>query len=345
MRIFIIKTLLLSVFLFYSVVPAFADLTLVVVSDEKEVKELTRWGTLSVYLEKKLEEEVDLEIVKSRQLQSCLESKCGDIFLSDPSFFAANRKKYSLVALATRVSAKYGEEVSKMGTVIVALRRRNLVEMEDLKKRRVLLPKTENYMTRFALWRLLLEMEYNPDTFFLQVKETLDSRSAVHGLFTGEGNAAILPAGAIESMRYDDNIDIAKLNVIHRREKNLSVFPYTTSTRLYPEWPIYTSTLLPKEKRSKIKKALLDMPSNSAVSRVTKIIGWVEPLSYDEVYRCLVRVAKKAKRKNSTLKRLEKLRTGPRRSKKSSGEITITIEDLKRHGVYNEPKDSKRKAK
>jgi ABC-type phosphate/phosphonate transport system substrate-binding protein len=77
---------------------------------------------------------------------------------------------------------------------------------------------------------------------------------------------------------------MANFTIVDQKQDNFGV---VHTTELYPAWTVTVSPSVDKGLADKVKAALLKITAGDAASKSAKIVGFVEPVSLDEMANTL----------------------------------------------------------
>ncbi len=88
----------------------------------------------------------------------------------------------------------------------------------------------------------------------------------VEAVFGRQADAGFVRTGVFwRPWRMEGKLDLTRIKVIHRQD--LGDFPYISSTRLYPEWPMVVMPQVDARLARQLAVALLSLPADSARPR------------------------------------------------------------------------------
>lgn len=170
------------------------------------------------------------------------------------------------------------------GVLITRNDRRDIATLTDLRGKKLLVPDTSSFGGWLMQLRELKAAGVGQSE--LTLKPTGSHEGVVRELMEGKGDAGTVRTGTLERMAREGTLDLSKIRII--RELHTPDFPFTHSTRLYPEWSFsklrYTSEQLSRQ----VAIALLSLPEHSAAAESAKIGGWTIAADYaaaHELYR------------------------------------------------------------
>jgi serine/threonine protein kinase len=104
------------------------------------------------------------------------------------------------------------------------------------------------------------------------------SRSAV---ISGAADIGMVRTDMWESMEKNGEIDLGLIKVLAPKDLGSdSMFPFQTSTLLYPEWPVAALRHVPNEVSKAVAAALFQINISHPAAVAGKYSSWIPPLSY-----------------------------------------------------------------
>jgi len=127
------------------------------------------------------------------------------------------------------------------------------------------------------------------DTDFSALDFLGSPERVVRTVLNGDHEAGIVPTDVLETMAAggEINFDEFKILKLFISERDAS-FPFSLSTRLYPERPFISATHTPQDLVDQVAAALLLIPGNSKAARAVGSAGWTLPAKYKPVLDCLI---------------------------------------------------------
>ena len=167
------------------------------------------------------------------------------------------------------------------GVVIVHRDRTDLLDLQDLKGLQIATPSKASfggYMVQ------AFEMMQNGISMPNQVKliETdMPHDKAVMAVLNRQADAAFIRTGLLESMRERGLINMDDVRVLN--PQSLTSFPFSLSTRLYPEWPLAAMNHVNEQDAGQVAGALLALPYHGPAMQQAGVYGFSIPADYEPV--------------------------------------------------------------
>jgi signal transduction histidine kinase/ActR/RegA family two-component response regulator len=105
--------------------------------------------------------------------------------------------------------------------------------------------------------------------------------STVAAVLDGQADVGFVRSGLIEVMARNNKLDRQRIKIINLQ--NLTGFPFASSTRLFPEWPVVVMPQVDDVTARKLTIALLSLPPDGPVVRAAGIDGFANPANYSSV--------------------------------------------------------------
>lgn len=179
---------------------------------------------------------------------------------------------------------KTDSDVTKFGSVVFVKKNSSINSFLDIKYKRV----AAVHKTSFGGW-IMAQREMEDEEVYLREFKKLDylntHDSVVLSVLSGEHDVGIVRTDTLERMANEKKITLENIKVINKKE--YKDFPFLSSSRLYPEWPIARLNKTDKKIAKDIVLALMQMESDSIAAKASKINGWTIPEDYSSVHNIL----------------------------------------------------------
>ncbi|MFN3987885.1 MAG: EAL domain-containing protein [Rhodocyclaceae bacterium] len=265
------------------------ELTLAVFANRSKHESQSRWQPLADELSVRLAPaRVRLLPLTQAEMEGALRRNEVDLLLTNPTHYIVLRQVFPLSgALATVVEEEGGIPTSVLGGVIfVRAERNDLRELRDLRGKRVasLGPRHLGGMMAPALELARAGLRVGEDVRLLAPRIYHDE--VVEAVLSGEADAGMMRTGILEAMQREGRLAPDALRVLNRQ--TLPGYPYATSTRLYPEWPLVVLPHVDRALVGRIAAAVLSLEPDNPGLRAAGIHGFTIPADYlpvEEVMR------------------------------------------------------------
>lgn len=174
------------------------------------------------------------------------------------------------------------------GVIAVRTERTDILSLSDLKGRTIASPKKGSFGGYMMQAYELLQADVALHKYDILETEMPHDKS-IFAVLNHQADAAFIRTGVLESMIARGLINPQDLRVLNNQ--SLPGFPFSLSTRLYPEWPLAAMAHVDMEHAGQVAGALLALPYNLPVLRDAQIYGFSIPTDYEPV-RDLMRTLK-----------------------------------------------------
>lgn len=188
--------------------------------------------------------------------------------------------------LVTLINKKSGQTVRSFGGTILVKNTDNTIQtLTDLSGKTIATPSKKSFggyeMQAFELMQAGVNIQQDINI----VQTTMPHDKAVQTLIDGQANAAFVRSGVLESLEKSGKIKPDQLRVLNLQSQ--ADFPFSISTRLYPEWPLVAMPYVGETLAGQVAGALLALPHNSATTNAIGIYGFRIPADYEPVREVL----------------------------------------------------------
>lgn len=283
---------LMALLLTISALPIWAETTirLGVLAVRPKAQAITQWQPLADYLQTSLGQPVELSVYGFPELESAVAQNALDVVLTNPSHFILLRHRSNLsTPLATQISREGENQLSSFGGAIFTRADDSTINsLADLAGKRIAATSTDS-LGGYQMQALeLLDAGVAQPVKDKLLATGMPHDRAVEAVLAGRADAGFMRSGILEAMAREGKLDLGRIKIIH--PQNLPAFPYTSSTRLYPEWPVAIMPQVDEPLARRLTVALLSMPSDSTAARAAGIHGFTLPANYSPVENVLRRL-------------------------------------------------------
>ncbi|MCD8482783.1 MAG: phosphate/phosphite/phosphonate ABC transporter substrate-binding protein [Verrucomicrobia bacterium] len=235
------------------------------------------------YLSDKLPDlEFELKLLDLDGLLAAIERNEVDIVTTNPTHFLVIRHAYPLTGVLATLLARdpMGHPSAFLsGVVIVRAEDSRFESFSDLRGKRVAAPSTQH----MGGFRAQVHEIYNATKLRIprhlnQLVETGSHQKAVDLLLSGDVDAAFIRSGVLEWMAAHGLLDLALVRVLEPRVH--PNFYFMSSTRLYPEWPVFALPHMPEALVRRIASALLALDTSDSAPKGSSVYGYTIPADY-----------------------------------------------------------------
>lgn len=263
------------------------DVKIGVLAKRGPEKALNKWNATAAYLDANIPgHHFHIIPMTFDEIPVLVDNQLVDFVIVNPAIYVDLSVRFGvrrLVTLKNRLSPNY--QVTQFGSVVFTQADQgNLDTFQDLHEREV----AAVHRTSLGGWIMALR-EFNEagvtesDLSALKFFETHDA--VVMSVLNRRADVGIVRTDTLERMSREGTIDIDDFKII--APKQAENFPFSLSTRLYPEWPIskvkHTSNVLAKA----VARALIQLPPEHPAADAADIQGWTIPENYQPVHEIL----------------------------------------------------------
>ena len=257
-------------------------LTFAVLATRAKADTQHNWQVLERHLNKEVPEgHFTVQVMESNALRAAIRQGRVDFVLTEPSEFVRMTHEGGLSApLATLTDMDAGKPLRVVGGTIVARKAASsgMVALRDLPALRVAVASMDSF-DGYQLQAHTLQMAGLVVDRFLVTGAPQDS--ALQAVLDGRADAAFVGNGVIEKMARDSLLDMNRIQVVN--PQNLSGYPFASSTKLYPQWPVLAMPHVREELAVRVSGALLSLPRGGGIAQKIGIQGFSLPAEYDPV--------------------------------------------------------------
>jgi len=241
-----------------------------------------QYQPIADYLNRKLSDyQVELHVLPMDEIFAGIKERKFDLVTTNPTHFLVVRHQFPLSGvLATLMSLGIdGEPTPHLsGSIVVRSDHLELKSLKDIRGMRVAAPSLEHMGGyRAQAYELHLAGVKLPDDI-ASLTLTRIHQEAIFALLRGEVDVAFVRNGVIERMIASGDLlshQIRLLNQQHHDNYNM-----LASTRLYPEWPVFSLPHADQRGLRHITSALLSIEQDSPTARAAGIAGYSIPADY-----------------------------------------------------------------
>ena len=179
---------------------------------------------------------------------------------------------------------RLGKGYIEFGGVIFTLADRDdITELKDLKGKSFAAVDKNSFGGWQMAYREFHDNNIDPFKDFSSFSFAGTHDAVIEQVLSGKVDAGTIRTDTIERMDLEGKIDRRKLKVLTEKATDNGSFPFSLSTRLYPEWPLakleHTDRILAEE----ISSALLAMVPTDPAAIAGVCEGWTIPSNYSSV--------------------------------------------------------------
>jgi diguanylate cyclase (GGDEF)-like protein len=250
-------------------------------------RELERWSPVIWHLNRHLPN-YHFELVPLTRSNTLSGVDTGaaslDFVITDPGLYVELEVENGITRIATRISKIDGHALNMLSaTLFTRSDRIDLSHFEDLEGGSIAALDEHSFsgwrLAEHALRKAGLVANDDYSTLFT----AFDTWEVIDAVLEGRADAGVLPAGLLQQMSLNDNLQREQFKFIEPRQS--AFFPVAHSTALYPEWPLAKLRHTPDTLARQVVVALLDIDPDSDMTHAA--IEWNTPLDYQPVHELL----------------------------------------------------------
>lgn len=245
---------------------------------------LNAWNPTARYLTNILPD-YDFEIVPLDfdEVNKAVESNEVDFILVNPGIYVNLEYRYRVSRLATMHNLR-GEDAYKVfgGVILTRSDRKDIQKLEDLSGKSFMAVDATSLGGFQMAWRELNTQGINPYEDFSRLEFGGIHDHVVRSVVEGKVDAGTVRTDILERMSNAGTLDLNEVRIINPQSD--SNFPFSLSTRLYPEWPFSKVQQTSDELAKKVALALFAMPKEHPAALAGKYAVWDLPLDYQQVH-------------------------------------------------------------
>ena len=239
-----------------------------------------QYAPLVEHLNRQLQHErIELRALSQQDLEDGIASRTLAFVTTTSTHFVYLRHRWPLAGvMATLVTAEDGAPASQFGGVV--LRRRERTEwraLTDVRGRRVAVASQRHMAWRAPAYELRQRQVVLPDALS-QVLELDSHENAIDALLNDRVDFAFVRTGILEKLTLNGTLDNERVSVVEPQTH--AGFPLQSSTRLYPEWPVFALPHVDERMVRRVASALYALEPEHPAVRAAGIHGYTTPADY-----------------------------------------------------------------
>lgn len=250
---------------------------------------LRKWTPTAQYLTHRIPDQVFVILpLQFEEIYDAVAQERVSFILCNPAIYIELEMKYGANRIVTLKNLYWGNVCTRYGGVVFTRHDRlDIRRWEDLKGKRLMGVEENSLGGWLAARRELEDRGVNP---YRDLGELLFGQahdSVVYAVWLGRVDVGTVRTDTLERMLGEGKITMDDFYVIGERQNDDNGFPFSCSTRLYPEWPLAKARQTPDALAEAVARALLEMSPGNFAAFAAKCAGWTIPLNYQPVHDCL----------------------------------------------------------
>ncbi|MFV1983986.1 MAG: phosphate/phosphite/phosphonate ABC transporter substrate-binding protein [Thiohalomonadales bacterium] len=268
---------LISVSLFGLSLAQAAEVNVGVMASRGNLKAMKRWSEVGNYLSAETGTKIKIVPLKPNKTIDAVSAGKVDYMLANPVLTVAMQEKLGTTPMVT-MKKKSG---AQFAGVIIAKKGSGINKAADLKGKKVMGYKFNRSAAAYVFQvKHLMDAGIDVNKDFAVFKEAKSQDDIVLAVKAGTFDAGFVKSGLLEAMAKEGKVKLSDFIIVDQKKDGLTA---VHTTKLYPQWYMSSSSKADKDLSNKIKSALLKLDAGNKASKKAKIVGFVDPLSLDEL--------------------------------------------------------------
>ncbi|MEW6766022.1 MAG: diguanylate cyclase [Pseudomonadota bacterium] len=224
--------------------------------------------------------QVVLEVLPQSEIDQRVKDGTLDLVTTNPTHFLSARAQQPLTGvIATLVELNNGQPQYRLGGVIVVrASRSDIRELADVRGKSIGIPGQFNLGGfRAQAYELLAAGISLPDDA-RELVPLSTHQAVVQAVLDGRVELGFVRSGTLEKMQAAGAIQSSDLRVLN--PKRHEGFSLMSSTRLYPEWPVFALPHVDESLVRKVAAALFTLEPDHPAAKAAGIYGYTIPADY-----------------------------------------------------------------
>ncbi len=250
---------------------------------------LAKWSLTADYLTAEIpNKQFTIVPIAYDQINTFVKNGSVDFILTNPPSYVELETLYGANRIATLKNLVRGRVLKVYGGVIFCRAdRTDIRRLKDLKGKTFMAASRISLGGWIAAWREFKSVGIDPFHYFADLKFAGVHDAVVEAVLDKKADAGTVRTDTLGRMAAEGKIRLSGIYVFTERGGKKNRYPFSYSTRLYPEWPFAKVRHTQDELAEAVAGALLDMKPDSPAARASKSAGWTIPLNYRQVRKCL----------------------------------------------------------
>jgi len=261
-----------------------------------------QWRPTAAYLGSVLPDySVHIVCLDYNEVDKAVYSGQVDFTITNPSVYVNLEYIFGITRIATLKDRGNNETSTQYGSVLITkARRTDIRTVVDLKGKRFAAVHQMSFGGWLIAWRYLKERGIDPFKDFASLDFLGQHERVVLAVQEGLVDVGAIRTGVLEQMADEGKIDLKDFEVIDPQPMDQAsefeivspqaddqAFPYMHTTNLYPQWALAKVYHVKAELAKKVMIAFLEITPSSNAALASHSQGWVIPLDYFPVHKCL----------------------------------------------------------
>jgi len=258
-----------------------------VLSHRGDEATLKHWTPTADYLTRVIpEHEFQVLPLDFAEIEPSVKNAKVDFLLVNPGIYVAMEVRHRISRVATLNNLMDDRPYNVFGGVVFTRSERSDINrLDDLAGKRMMAVDATSLGGFQMAWRQLHESGIDPHKDLAELTFGGTHDAVVEAVMQGDVDAGTIRTGILADMAASGDFFLRDVKVLNQQSN--SEFPFSHSTRLYPEWPFsklqHTSNVLAQ----RVVVALLQMSELEPAAQWGDYAGWTVPLEYQPVHELL----------------------------------------------------------
>lgn len=254
-----------------------AEVNVGVMASRGHLKAMKLWSQMGKYLTVETGAKIKIIPLKPNKTINAISAGKVDYMLANPVLTVAMQEKLGTTPMVT-MKKKSG---AQFAGVIFAKKGSGITKVSHLKGKRVMGFKFKRSAAAYVFQvKYLIDHGINPHKDFAVFKEAKGQDDIILAVKVGTFDAGFIKSGLLESLAKEGKIKLSDFVIIGQKKDGLTA---VHTTKLYPQWYMSSTSNANSDMSKKIKSALLKLSKDNKASKKAKIIGFVDPLSLEDL--------------------------------------------------------------
>lgn len=227
---------------------------------------------------------VEMRVLDMEDIYQAIAFSELDIVTTNPTHFLSIRRQFPLsgvIATLVSLDPSGNPQYYLSGVIVARSDCTRIKELGDIRNAVVAAPSTQHMGGYRAQAMELAEYGLVLPQHLRGLLITGGHFSAMHMMLNGEADVAFVRSGIIEEMTLSGEVNPSDITVLN--EKHYAHFGYRSSTRLYPEWPVFSLPHVDQRAVRLFTSSLLSLDPEHPAAREAGIYGYTVPADYLDV--------------------------------------------------------------
>ena len=173
------------------------------------------------------------------------------------------------------------------GIIFTRADRADIRSIDDLRGKKFAAVDSESLGGWLCALRELHAAHIDPSRNFTELRFLGTHDAVVESVLSGRSDAGTIRSSQLESMVAAGKTNLRSIRVIPGHYPAPAGYPFRTSTRLYPEWPLAVVTGTDEYLSRRVAVALMTMDAHDPAAKASGGSGWTIPADYSDVHELL----------------------------------------------------------